>query len=82
MSILIHVIDPRDGVADLGFDFHRREDELVDRNLNRCCVRRDGFHSPYHCHKYEEIQSRQHVMSLTSVQRRLVRRAADAPGRF
>src|ERR1700730_12685395 len=62
------LIDPRDGVADLGFEFLRREDKLVDCKLNDFRVRRNGIYTPYHRHKYEEIPSRQHGSLLTSTQ--------------
>jgi hypothetical protein len=34
------LVDPCDRIADLGFDFRRREDELVDCNLNYVRARR------------------------------------------
>ena len=36
------LVDPLDRVADLGVHFGRRENELVDRNLYRLRLRRDG----------------------------------------
>ena len=76
------LIDPRNCITDLCFNFFWREDELVDNHVNHFRLRRDRIYSPCNDHKYDEIPPRQHVMLLISVQRRLARRAADAPGRF
>jgi len=51
-------VDPCDRITGLGFDFRRREEELIDCNLNRVRARRNGFYPPYHDYKYEEVPSR------------------------